>query len=150
MRPDLEGNGFRENSYMIMQLALWSSPSASALGCTSGARLTWVPTLQHDVGHGDQLQSASGALSVANSVLSARKTAQTPAWFLFVWAAFALVLGSVNLTRPELTWRMRRWQFKNPEAVAPSNVALTFARVIGGVFVVFGVVVLVIAISKLL
>jgi hypothetical protein len=69
-------------------------------------------------------------------------------WFLFLWAAIAIVIGGTNLTRPQLAWRMRRWQYKNPEAVAPSNAALTLARVVGGIFVIIGIVVLVIAFTK--
>ncbi|TDP98090.1 DUF6199 family natural product biosynthesis protein [Labedaea rhizosphaerae] len=63
----------------------------------------------------------------------------------FIIGAAALVGGVANMIRPDLAYKLSKWQFRNPEAVAPSDKALLltriggcFAAVVGIVFLVLG------------
>ena len=65
------------------------------------------------------------------------------AGFIIVGIFFVLV-GLLNVVKPDLSYRMNRWQYKNKQAWEPSNAALVAARVGGCVAVVIGIVVVVI------
>jgi uncharacterized membrane protein HdeD (DUF308 family) len=70
-------------------------------------------------------------------------------WFLLAWSLIAIVIGSANAVNPQLAYRVNRWQYKNKQAFEPSAAGLMFARAIGGLFVVIGIVCLVVAVTKL-
>lgn len=60
--------------------------------------------------------------------------------------ALWIVIGGVQVARPDLSWRMRRWQYRNPDAVQPSVRALQVTRVVSAVAVVVGVVLVAVAV----
>jgi hypothetical protein len=60
-----------------------------------------------------------------------------------------MVIGGINLLNPQLAWRMRRWKYRNPDAMAPSDAALGLSRVSGGVFVIIGAVFFVYGLTRL-
>ena len=72
---------------------------------------------------------------------------KSPIGFLIVGIAFILI-GGANLVNPSLSYRMNRWQYKNKEAWEPSNAALVAARIGGGVAVVVGIALLVVAATR--
>lgn len=57
--------------------------------------------------------------------------------------------GVLNAVDPRLQWRMRSWQYKNKEALEPSDTALTVGRVVGVIAVGVGIVLIVVGITKL-
>ena len=67
-------------------------------------------------------------------------------WLIFGIAL--VVIGGLQAGKPDLGWRMSRWQFRNPEANAPSEAALTFTRVVGALAAVAGVVVVILAATR--
>ncbi len=67
--------------------------------------------------------------------------------FLIVGIAF-VVIGGLQVFKPDLSYRLSRWQYKNKDALQPSNAALIAARVAGAVAVVVGIVLFVIAATK--
>ncbi len=67
-----------------------------------------------------------------------------------VFAVIAVVViagGILQAVRPDVGWKMSRWQFKNKDALEPSNAGLTAARVVGAVVAVVGIVILVVGLS---
>lgn len=66
-------------------------------------------------------------------------TSGTGHWGFAIVGALWIVFGGVQAVRPDLSWRMRRWQYRNPEAVQPSARGLQVARIIGAVAVVAGI-----------
>lgn len=75
------------------------------------------------------------------------KGGSSPLGFVVIGIVFIL-FGSLNLFKPDLAYRMRRWQYKNKEAWEPSNSALAVTRFFGGVAVIAGIVFLVIAATR--
>ncbi len=63
----------------------------------------------------------------------------------FIAAALFLAAGLLNLVKPDVGWRMSRWQYRNQQALQPSAAGLVVARVSGAVAVVVGVVLIVFA-----
>ncbi|MGI8761902.1 MAG: DUF6199 family natural product biosynthesis protein [Jatrophihabitantaceae bacterium] len=59
-----------------------------------------------------------------------------------------VVVGVAQAAKPDLAWRMSRWQFKNRDALQPSNAGLVVARVAGTIVTVVGVVLIVFALRK--
>ncbi|MDX6244693.1 MAG: hypothetical protein QOE76_2416 [Frankiales bacterium] len=70
-------------------------------------------------------------------------------WILVLWGVIAMVIGGVHLLDPQLAWRMRRWQYRNPDAMAPSDAALGLSRVVGGIFVIVGAVFFVYGLTRI-
>lgn len=66
---------------------------------------------------------------------------------LVVGIAF-IVIGGLQLLKPDLSYRLSRWQYKNKNALQPSNAALLVARVAGGIAVIVGIVLIVVAANK--
>lgn len=61
----------------------------------------------------------------------------------------ALVLiGTLHAVKPDLTWRMSRWQYRNRGALEPSGAGLVAIRIGGAIALVVGIVVLIIAFAK--
>ena len=69
-------------------------------------------------------------------------------WGFVVVGVFALLLGLLHAAKPDATWRMSRWQYKNKAAMEPSAAGLTAVRIGGFIAVVFGIVLIVIGITK--
>lgn len=67
---------------------------------------------------------------------------------MFAVGIFFILVGGVQVLKPDLTYRMNRWQYKNKEAFQPSNAGLIVARVAGAVAVVIGIVLVVVAANK--
>lgn len=65
----------------------------------------------------------------------------------WVVAVIFLVVGLLNLVKPDVGWRMSRWQYRNSQALQPSAAGLVMARVRGAVAVVIGVVLIVVALQ---
>lgn len=86
-------------------------------------------------------------IDVVTKVLAAPVTntgghgSSSPAFF-FIFGPILIVVGLLNIAKPSWQYRTMRWQFKNPDALAPSDKALVMARIVGGIFVVIGIVML--------
>lgn len=65
-------------------------------------------------------------------------TTSAPAALQYVIAAVLIAAGLLNIVKPDVGWRMSKWQFRNQEAMQPSPAALTYARVLGVVAVIAG------------
>jgi hypothetical protein len=59
-----------------------------------------------------------------------------------------LVIGALNAVKPDFTYRMNRWQYKNKDAFEPSSAALVVTRVGGVIALVAGVVVIIVAATR--
>lgn len=68
---------------------------------------------------------------------------------LLLVAIFFVIVGGASAANPRLLWRATRWQYKNPDANEPSNKAYIVQRVAGALFAVLGLVLIVVAITKL-
>ena len=68
-------------------------------------------------------------------------------WGFAVVGALWIVVGSIQVARPDLSWKMRRWQYRNPSAVQPSARALQVTRGFSATAVVVGIVLIVVAIA---
>lgn len=71
-----------------------------------------------------------------------------PPWILWIVAPLFVVIGALLAVKPELQWKLNRWQYKNPDALAPSAKGLLATRVTGVAMVVIAVVVLVVALTR--
>ena len=69
-------------------------------------------------------------------------------WGFILVGVLALLIGLLHAAKPDATWRMSRWQYKNKAAMEPSAAGLTGIRIGGFVAVVFGIVLIVIGIAK--
>lgn len=67
--------------------------------------------------------------------------------FLVVGIAFVLI-GGLQVIKPDLNYRLTRWQYKNKQALEPSRAALIAARATGALIVVVGIVLLVLAATR--
>ncbi|MHA3703477.1 DUF6199 family natural product biosynthesis protein [Jatrophihabitans sp. YIM 134969] len=67
-------------------------------------------------------------------------------WGFAVVGALWIVLGGLQAAKPDVGWRMRRWQYRNPAAVQPSDRAVKVTRVAGSVAVVAGIALVVAAV----
>lgn len=70
-------------------------------------------------------------------------------WFFVVIALFITGAAITLAINPKLQWKMNRWQFKNPQALEPSNAALVMTRIVACVISVVAVVFVVIGIRQL-
>jgi hypothetical protein len=59
-----------------------------------------------------------------------------------------MAIGLLHVARPELSWQMSRWQYRNRQALEPSAAGLMAIRIGGGIAAIAGVVVLIIGISR--
>ena len=69
------------------------------------------------------------------------------AGFIIFGIIFALI-GLLNAVKPDLSYRMNRWQYKNKQAWEPSNGALVLARIGGCIAVVVGIVLVVVGANR--
>lgn len=60
-------------------------------------------------------------------------------WIFWLVAAVILVAGVVTLVKPDLVWRMNRWQYKDKNALEPSRAGLIAQRASGGLMVGFAI-----------
>lgn len=67
--------------------------------------------------------------------------------FIIFGIVFVLI-SLLNVLKPDLSFRMNRWQYKNKEAWEPSNGALIAARVSGCIGVVVGIVLIVVGLNR--
>lgn len=82
------------------------------------------------------------ALASNNGTSSGGKT-------LFVVIAVVIILiGLLQVAKPDLSWRMARWQYKNKSALQPSSAGLMAARIGGAVAAAVGVVILVTGLNR--
>lgn len=81
------------------------------------------------------------------ALASAQGAHPTSGGFLLVGIAMILVGGS-HVIKPNWSYRMSRWQYKNKAALEPSHAALVAARCAGLVGVAVGAVMVVVAISR--
>jgi hypothetical protein len=63
---------------------------------------------------------------------------------LIVVGVIWTVIGAVNVASPSFWYRMSRWQYRNPDAMAPSARALLVTRFVGAASVVGGIVLIVV------
>lgn len=81
------------------------------------------------------------------STHSSGKGSKSPVGFIIVGILFILI-GGMNLLKPDLSYRMNRWQYKNKQAWEPSSSALVVARIGGAIAVIVGIVLLVVAATR--
>jgi hypothetical protein len=58
-----------------------------------------------------------------------------------------LVVGLLHVVFPAIGRGMRRWQYRNPDAVGPSPLFLAVSRIVGVVLAVAGVVIIVVSVA---
>ncbi len=63
----------------------------------------------------------------------------------FIGAAIFILFGLLNVVKPDVSWRLSKWQYRNPDALQPSARGLVMARITGAVAVIIGVVFVVVA-----
>lgn len=59
---------------------------------------------------------------------------------MIFYVLLLMTTGLISLLAPRFWWLLRRWQFRNPEAVEPSDLAYTVTRVAGGLQVLLAVI----------
>jgi uncharacterized membrane protein YidH (DUF202 family) len=64
---------------------------------------------------------------------------------LLIFGIVLVAIGLFHSIKPDLGWRMSRWQYRNRRALEPSAAALVVTRVIGVIAVVVGVVLIIVA-----
>jgi hypothetical protein len=62
-------------------------------------------------------------------------------WFLIPFGIVFTGIGIMNAVDPRLAFRMRMWQFKNTDALQPSDAALVIGRVMGVIAIIIGITV---------
>ena len=67
---------------------------------------------------------------------------------LIIFGVALIVIGGLHALKPDLTWRMSRWQYRDKNAMQPSNAALIGLRITGTLAAVAGVVLLIIGASR--
>ena len=68
------------------------------------------------------------------------------AWAI-VLGGFIILVGLAMVAKPDLGWKMRRWQYRNPEAWEPSDAGLAMARLGGVITIISGIVLMVVMIN---
>ena len=58
-------------------------------------------------------------------------------------ALFLIAVGIAEAVAPEAMWRLSKWQYRDPDAVAPSDAAFALWRVGGVLTIAFGIGILV-------
>jgi len=84
---------------------------------------------------------------LAAAATSTGKGKAGPLPFVLFGIAFILI-GGLNLAKPDLSYRMNRWQYKNKEAWEPSNAALVLVRIGGALAVVIGIVLVIVGANR--
>jgi hypothetical protein len=72
-----------------------------------------------------------------------------PRWLGILIPALVGAFALATVINPKLTWKMNRWQYKNPSAMEPSSAALMVTRVVGCITIVVAIVIVVITASHL-
>lgn len=65
-------------------------------------------------------------------------------WFFYLVVGLIILIALAQIARPDLAWRMNRWQYKNKQALEPSAAGLLAARLTGVAVVIVGIVMIVV------
>jgi hypothetical protein len=86
---------------------------------------------------------------ITSALASSHGSSSGSAVIMIVWGLFAMTIGGLHAVNPELSWRLSKWKYRNPEAMHPSDTAMTVTRISGAVFVVVGAVFLVMGLTRI-
>lgn len=86
----------------------------------------------------------------SGELLASSSTHQSSNPWLFLLISVVIFAFALSMViNPKLTWKMNRWQFKNPQAMEPSKAGVIWIRISSGVVAAVAVVFIVIGIGKL-
>ena len=95
--------------------------------------------------HAHVLGTAAAVLAAAGP--STGHGSRSPVAFAIAAIIFAGA-GLLNVLKPDVGWRLSKWQYRNQEALRPSRSGLVAARVSGGIAVVVAIVLIFVALTR--